>query len=252
MKTKKIALVTGGSRGLGKNAVIELAKDGHHVVFTYHSKKEEAAAVVAAVEAYNVSAVALQLDVADSKSFAAFRTNLQQVLKDRWNATHIDFLVNNAGIDRYSQFPDTTEEDFDALMNAHFKGTYFLTQTLLDILADGGRIVNFSTGLARFVTPGYAAYASMKAAVYNLTKYLAKELGKRGITANVVAPGPIETDFTRHAFEIPGVKDHLVGQTALGRMGVPDDIGGIVAFLCSERARWITAQCIEASGGLFL
>lgn len=250
--TKKIALVTGGSRGLGKNTVIELAKDGHHVVFTYHSKKEEAQTVVAAVQAYNVEAVALQLDVADSKSFSAFKTSLQQVLQDKWQATHIDFLVNNAGIDRYSQFADTTEEDFDALMNAHFKGTYFLTQTLLDTLADGGRIVNFSTGLARFATPGYAAYSSMKAAVNNLTKYMAKELGKRGITANVVAPGPIETDFTRHAFEIPGVKDHLVGQTALGRMGVPDDIGGIVAFLCSERARWITAQCIEASGGLFL
>ena len=252
MATQKIALVTGGSRGLGRNAVLELAKDGHHVVFTYHSKKEEAQEVVAAVQQFNVEAVALQLDVSVVKSFPAFKTALQQVLKEKWNTSHIDFLVNNAGIDRYSQFSDTTEEDFDALMNAHFKGTYFLTQTLLDTLADGGRIVNFSTGLARFVTPGYAAYSSMKAAVYNLTKYLAKELGKRGITANVVAPGPIETDFTRHAFEIPGVKDHLVGQTALGRMGVPDDIGGIVAFLCSDRARWITAQCIEASGGLFL
>ncbi|TWW00116.1 SDR family NAD(P)-dependent oxidoreductase [Chitinophaga pinensis] len=252
MATQKIALVTGGSRGLGKNTVLELAKDGHHVVFTYHSKKEEAQEVVAAVQQFNVEAVALQLDVAEVKSFPAFKTALQQVLKEKWNTSHIDFLVNNAGIDRYSQIPDTTEEDFDALMNTHFKGAYFLTQTLLDTITDGGRIVNFSTGLARFVTPGYAAYSSMKAAVYNFTKYLAKELGKRGITANVVAPGPIETDFTRNAFEIPGVKDHLVGQTALGRMGVPDDIGGIVAFLCSERARWITAQCIEASGGLFL
>lgn len=252
MATQKIALVTGGSRGLGKNTVLELAKDGHHVVFTYHSKKEEAQEVVAAVQQFNVEAIALQLDVAAVKSFPAFKTALQQALKEKWNATHINFLVNNAGIDRYSQIPDTTEEDFDALMNTHFKGAYFLTQTLLDTIGDGGRIVNFSTGLARFVTPGYAAYSSMKAAVYNFTKYLAKELGKRGITANVVAPGPIETDFTRNAFEIPGVKDHLVGQTALGRMGVPDDIGGIVAFLCSERARWITAQCIEASGGLFL
>lgn len=251
--TKKIALVTGGSRGLGKNMVIELAKDGHHIVFTYNSKKQDAQAVIAEVEKLNVEAVALQLDVADAKSFPAFKANLLQALKEKWNTANIDFLVNNAGIDRASLISDTKEEDFDALMNTHFKGAYFLTQTLLNVIADGGRIVNISTGLARFVTPGYAAYSSMKAAIYNFTKYLAKELGPRKINANVVAPGIIETDFTREALENhPGAKEYLSTQIALGRVGVPDDIGGVVAFLCSERARWITAQCIEASGGMFL
>jgi len=250
--TKKIALVTGGSRGLGKNAVMELAKDGHNIVFTYHSKKDEAEKVVAAVQQYNVEAVALQLDVSNVKSFAGFKTTLLGVLKEKWNTTQFDFLVNNAGIDRYSLFADTTEEAFDELMNTHFKGVYFLTQTLLDSIADCGRIVNFSTGLARFVTPGYAAYSSMKAAVVNLSKYLAKELGPRGINVNVVAPGAIETDFTRSSFEIPGVQDYIIAHTALNRGGIPEDIGGVVAFLCSDRAGWITAQVIEASGGMFL
>jgi NAD(P)-dependent dehydrogenase (short-subunit alcohol dehydrogenase family) len=251
--TKKIALVTGGSRGLGKNAVIELAKDGHHVVFTYHSKKDEAEKVIAEVEKFGVQAVALQLDTADTKSFPGFKASLLKALKEKWNTANIDFLINNAGIDRASLFADTTEEAFDALSNTHFKGVYFLTQTLLDVIADGGRIVNISTGLARFVTPGYAAYSSMKAAVYNLTKYLAKELGPRKINANVVAPGIIDTDFTKSAFEShPGLRDYITSQIALGRVGVAEDIGGVIAFLCSERARWITAQCIEASGGMFL
>ncbi|SHM76776.1 SDR family NAD(P)-dependent oxidoreductase [Chitinophaga sp. CF418] len=251
--TKKIALVTGGSRGLGKNMVMELAKDGHHIVFTYNSKKEEAQNVVAEVEKFNVEAVTLQLNVGDTKSFPAFKASLLQVLKEKWDTANIDFLVNNAGINRASLISDTMEEDFDALVNTHFKGAYFLTQTLLNVIADGGRIVNISTGLARFVTPGYAAYSSMKAAIYNFTKYLAKELGPRKINANVVAPGIIETDFTREALENhPGAKEYLSTQIALGRVGVPDDIGGVVAFLCSERARWITAQCIEASGGMFL
>jgi len=252
--TKKIALVTGGSRGLGKNMVMELAKDGHHIVFTYNSKKDEALRVVAEVEKLNVEAIALQLNVGDTKSFPAFKASLLQALKEKWDTANIDFLVNNAGINRPSLFPETTEEDFDALMNTHFKGAYFLTQTLLNVIADGGRIVNISTGLARFVTPGYAAYSSMKAAIYNFTKYLAKELGPRKINANVVAPGIIETDFTREAFENqPGAKEYLSTQViALGRVGVPEDIGGVVAFLCSERARWITAQCIESSGGMFL
>lgn len=251
--TKKIALVTGGSRGLGKNMVMELAKDGHHIVFTYNSRKDEAEKVVSEIEKLHVEAVALQLDVADSKSFAAFKANLQEVLKGKWGTAHFDFLVNNAGINRTSLIGGTTEDDFDALMNTHFKGAYFLTQTLLEVIADGGRIVNISTGLARFVTPGYAAYSSMKAAITNFTKYLAKELGPRKINANVVAPGIIDTDFTSSAFaEHPGLREYLSTQIALGRVGVPDDIGGVVAFLCSERARWITAQCIEASGGMFL
>jgi NAD(P)-dependent dehydrogenase (short-subunit alcohol dehydrogenase family) len=251
--TKKIALVTGGSRGLGKNTVLELAKDGHHIVFTYYSKKEEAQNVIAEVEKLNVEAIALQLDTANTKSFPAFKAELQQSLKDKWDTTNIDFLINNAGIDRYGMFKDVTEEDFDALVNSHFKGVYFLTQILQDVIADGGRIVNISTGLARFVTPGYSAYSSTKAAIYNFTKYLAKELGGRRINANVVAPGAIETDFTKSTFDAhPGTREFIAQNTALGRVGLAEDIGGVTAFLCSERARWITAQAIEVSGGMFL
>ncbi len=174
-------------------------------------------------------------------------------METNWRRKDFDFLINNAGIDRHSTIDQTTEEAFDELMNVHFKGVYFLTQKLLPLIANGGRIVNTSTGLARFAIPGYAAYASMKGAIEVFTKYLAKELGPRGIAANVVAPGAIETDFTRGAFEHnPGVKDFLASQTALGRVGVPDDIGGVVAFLCSEEGRWVNAQRLEASGGMFL
>ncbi len=250
---RKIALVTGGSRGLGKNIAIELAKDGHDVVLTYRSKKEEAQQVAAAIQELGGKAAVLHLDVNDIASFDGFIQALSQVLQTHWGTAHLDFLINNAGIDSHSMFADTTEASFDALMNVHFKGVYFLTQKLLPLLADHGRIVNLSTGLARFAIPGYAAYGAMKSAIETLTRYLAKELGGRGITVNVVAPGPVETDFTKGAFEAnPHIKDYLATQTALGRVGVPDDIGGIVAFLCSERARWITAQRIEASGGIFL
>ncbi len=254
MKTKKkIALVTGGSRGLGKNTVIELAKDGHNIVFTYHSKKDEAQHVIAEIEKFNVEAIALQLDTANTTLFPAFKAELQKALKEKWDTTNIDFLINNAGIDRYGMFTDVTEQDFDDLVNIHFKGVYFLTQTLQDVIADGGRIINISTGLARFVTPGYSVYSSTKAAIFNFTKYLAKELGGRRINANVVAPGAIETDFTKSAFDAhPGAKDFIAQNTALGRVGLAEDIGGVTAFLCSERARWITAQAIEVSGGMFL
>ncbi len=250
--TNKIALVTGGSRGLGRNAALKLAQQGHNVVLTYHSKKTEAEQVVAEIEQLGVGALTLQLDAGNTKSFDGFKEELLKGISEKFGASQINFLVNNGGIESYGMFADTTEEAFDALMNVHFKGVYFLTQKLLPVIADGGRIVNFSTGLARFATPGYSAYASMKAAVDNLTRYLAKELGGRGITANTVAPGPIETDFTRKTFERPGNREFLQSQTALNRIGQPDDIGGIVAFLCSDAACWITAQRIEASGGLFL
>lgn len=251
--TNKIALITGGSRGLGKSAALKLAHEGHHVVITYHSKKDEAQQVVADMEALGVKAAALQLDVSKVNSFDIFKNDLLFVLREKFTTQHINFLVNNAGIDARSAFKDTTEEDFDYLLNVHFKGVYFLTQKLLDVIADGGRIINFSTGLSRFVVPGFAAYGSMKAAIDHLTKYMAKELGARGITANTVAPGPTETDFTKGAFdEHPGMKDFLASQTALGRIGQPNDIGGVVALLCSENAGWITAQRIEVAGGIFL
>jgi NAD(P)-dependent dehydrogenase (short-subunit alcohol dehydrogenase family) len=249
----KIALITGGSRGLGRNTALQMAKQGHDIIITYHSQREAAMEVVAEIELMGQQAFAFQLDTGKIDTFPAFITKLSAQLETQWHTSHINFLINNAGIDAASLFPDTTEEAFDQLFNIHFKGVYFLTQKMLPLLADGGSIVNFSTGLARFVVPGFAAYASMKGAIENFTRYLAKELGKRNITANTVAPGPIETDFTRRAFESnPQMKLHLASQTALGRIGTADDIGGVVAFLCSPQARWVTAQRIEVSGGTLL
>ncbi|MCF2506011.1 SDR family oxidoreductase [Dyadobacter sp. CY107] len=249
----KIALVTGASRGLGKNMALNLAEQGTDVIVIYRSKEQEAQQVVGTIEGMGRKSIAMQLDTANTKSFDAFFTELQAVLESKWSRKTFDFLINNAGIDANSKFADTTEDDFDALMNVHFKGVYFLTQKALPYIADNGRIINLSTGLTRFATPGYAAYASMKGAIEVLTKYLAKELGYRGITVNLVAPGIIHTDFTKQAFAAhPGLEDHMNSITALGRVGEPQDIGAVVAFLCTEGARWINAQRIEASGGMNL
>ena len=249
----KIALVTGGSRGLGKNMALRLAERGNDVIIVYRSQEQEAAEVVSAIEALGQKSVSIQLDTSEVKAFDAFFTKLAAILKEKWNRDSFDFLINNAGINRPSLFGQTTEDDFDDLMNVHFKGVYFLTQQALPLLADHGRIINLSTGLARFVTPGYAAYASMKGAIEVFTRYLAKELGSRGITANVVAPGIIKTDFTSEAFNShEGFEDMIAGHIALGRAGVPEDIGGVIAFLCTEDARWVTAQRIEVSGGMLL
>ena len=249
----KIALVTGGSRGLGKNYALSLGQAGADVILTYHSRKEEAEAVVAEIEGMGRKAAALQLDAGEIKSFDSFFDQVEGLLQSKWDRENFDFLVNNAGIEASSPIAETTEEAFDRLLNIHFKGVYFLTQKALPLIADGGRIINISTGLARFALPGYSAYASMKGAIEVFTKYLAKELGARGITANEVAPGAIESDFTKPGFEAhPGAREFIASQTALGRVGVPDDLGGVVAFLCTEEARWINAQRIEASGGMFL
>jgi NAD(P)-dependent dehydrogenase (short-subunit alcohol dehydrogenase family) len=208
---------------------------------------------VAQIQALGRQAVALPLDTSKTDTFPAFVLALSQQLEQHWQRPAFDFLINNAGIDASSLFAETTEEDFDNLLNVHFKGVYFLTQKLLPLLADGGGIVNFSTGLARFTTPGYAAYASMKGAVETLTKYLAKELGGRRIRANIVAPGIIKTDFTAAARQAhPQLEQYMAGNTALGRIGEPNDIGGVVAFLCSDAARWVNAQRLEASGGYSL
>ena len=251
--TNKIALVTGGSRGLGKSTALQLAQNGTDIILTYHSRQPEAAAVVAEIQQLGRKAVALQLDTADSKSFDAFWAQVSQELQEQWQRPTFDFLINNAGIDAAAPFAETTEEAFDRLMNVHLKGVYFLTQKALPLLADGGSIVNFSTGLTRFTTPGYAAYASMKGAVEVFTKYLAKELGSRGIRANIVAPGIVKTDFTKAAREAhPQLESYMSSQTALGRIGEPEDISGVVAFLCSDSARWINAQRLEASGGYSL
>lgn len=253
MATSKIALVTGGSRGLGKNMALALAKRGINVIITYNSKQEEALGVVKEIEQAGQKAAALQLNTGNTRNFDAFIGQLKETLKKSFGADHFDFLINNAGIGIHAPIATTTEEQFDELMNIHFKGVYFLTQKSLALINDGGRIVNLSTGLARFSTPGYAAYASMKGAIETLTKYMAKELGARGIAVNVVAPGAIETDFGGGMVrDNEQVNSHIASLTALGRVGLPDDIGGVVAFLCTDEARWINAQRIEVSGGMNL
>ena len=246
----KIALVTGSSRGLGKSTALNLAKKGVDVIVTYHRNAEEAKNVVTEIEQLGAKAIALQLDTANIKTFDGFVGQIQQSLQDQWQTDRFDFLVNNAGTGVYAPFAETTEEDFDHLMNVHVKGVFFLTQKLLPFLNDGGRIVNLSSGLARFATPGYAAYGTMKGAIEVLTRYLAKELGARQITVNTVAPGAIETDFAGGSVrDNPDVNQYLASQTALGRVGLPDDIGGAIASLLSEDNKWVNAQRIEVSGG---
>ncbi len=251
--TQKIALVTGGSRGLGRDMALALAKKGINVILTYNSKKEEGLAVVAEIEKSGLKAAALQLNAGDVKSFDAFFSELKTVLKSKFNTDRFDFLINNAGTALYASFADTTEEQFDTALNIHYKGVFFLTQKALSFINDGGRIINISSGLARFSYLGSSAYGSMKGAVEVLTRYLAKELGARGIAANVVAPGAIETDFGGgHVRDNKDINAQIAGVTALGRVGLPGDIGGVVAFLCTEEARWINGQRIEVSGGINL
>lgn len=248
-----IALITGGSRGLGRNAALHVARAGTDVILTYRSQAAEAQAVVAEIEALGRRALALPLDVADSRSFAAFAQQVQAALAQHWQRERFDFLVNNAGIGIHASFMETTEAQFDELVNIHLKGTFFLSQQLLPLMNDGGRILNVSTGLARFALPGYAAYAAMKGGIEVLSRYMAKELGARGIAVNVVAPGAIETDFGGGAVRDNTQLNAMVAsQTALGRVGQPDDIGGEIAALLQPGTSWINAQRIEASGGMFL
>jgi NAD(P)-dependent dehydrogenase (short-subunit alcohol dehydrogenase family) len=248
--TNKIALVTGGSRGLGKNMALSIAAKGIDVILTYNSKKEEAEEVVREIQATGRKAAAIQLDVADSKGFGNFIATVSSALKEVFSAEKIDFLVNNAGVGLHESFANTTEEQFDNLVNIQLKAPFFLSQKALPILADGGGIVNISTGLARFSLPGYSAYATMKGGIETLTKYQAKELGARGIRVNVVAPGAIETDFGGGMVrDNADVNKFIASQTALGRVGKPDDIGSVVAFLCTDDAKWVNAQRIEVSGG---
>lgn len=249
----KIAIITGGSRGLGKEMALHLAAKGTDIILTYNSKKDEAEAVVAEIEKLGRKAAALQLDASQSSTFDAFVEGVKGVLKSIWERDNFDFLINNAGIGVHAPFAETTEEQFGSLMNIHLKGPFFLTQKLLPVIADGGRIVNISTGLARFATPGFSAYASMKGAIEVLTRYQAKELGARGIAVNVVAPGAIETDFGGGMVrDNEEMNKMIASQTALGRVGQPEDIGGAVAALLSEDSRWINAQRLEVSGGMFL
>jgi len=249
----KIALITGASRGLGRSMALALARKGVDVIGTYHSNRAEAASVGAAIEGLGRKAAMLRLDTGAAASFPAFATDLGQALAATWGRPRFDYLVNNAGIGIAAPFAETTERDFDRLMAIHLKGVFFLTQTLLPLIADGGRIVNLSSGLTRFSLPGYAAYAAMKGGVEVLTRYLAKELGPRGIAVNAIAPGAIETDFAGGAVrDDAGINGFIAGVTALGRVGLPEDIGPAVAALLSEDARWVNGQRIEVSGGMFV
>ncbi|MFL6549987.1 MAG: SDR family NAD(P)-dependent oxidoreductase [Povalibacter sp.] len=251
--TSSIALITGGSRGLGRNAALKLAEQGIDVVLTYRSNRAEADAAVADITKLGRRAAALPLDVSKSAGFDAFAAELRRTLQQQWQRDRFDFLVNNAGMGVHASFAETTEAQFDELMNTHLKGPFFLTQKLLPLIADGGRILNVSSGLARFATPGYAAYASMKGGIEVLTRYMAKELGPRRIAVNVIAPGAIETDFGGGVVRDNEALNKLIAsQTALGRVGVPDDIGGVIAALLSPQTGWINAQRIEVSGGVNL
>jgi len=251
MNTKnKIALITGGSRGLGRNMAVAIAKKGIDVILTYHTNKEAADEVVAEIESLGRKAVAFQLDTSDTKSFDNFIKQVTAYLQEQTGSPNFDYLINNAGTALYALASETTEKQLDAVFNIHYKGVFFLTQKALPFINDGGGIINISSGLTRITMPGSSVYGSIKTAVETLTRYLAKELGPRKIRVNVVAPGAIETDFgggrTRDNKEI---NDRIASVTALGRVGLPDDIGGVVAFLCTKDAGWINAQRIEVSGG---
>ncbi len=246
----KIAVVTGGSRGLGRDIVINLAKNGNNIIFTYQTNTAEAQKVVSEVLSLGQKAIAYPLDLANIKSFDSFVDRVTKHLLEHEGSPKFDYLINNAGVGLYGSVADTTEEVFDTLMNIHFKGVYFLTQKFLPLLNDGGRIINISSSLTRISAPNVSAYASMKAAVETYTRYLANELGARQITANSVAPGAIATDFAGGSTKSDeNTRNAIASTTALGRVGEPEDIGGVVAFLCTAEAGWVNAQRIEVSGG---
>lgn len=251
--TRKIALITGGSRGLGRNAALKLAARGTDLILTYQRQAEAAEAVAAEARTLGVQAIALPLEAGDSSRFPAFADAVRAALRQHWQREQFDYLLNNAGSGAHVSIAETSEAQFDQMVAVHLKGVFFLTQALLPLIADGGRILNVSSGLVRFSYPGYAAYATMKGGIETFTRYLAKELGPRRIAANVVAPGAIETDFGGGAVRDNAQLNAMIaGQTALGRVGVPDDIGTVMAFLLSDEAGWINGQRIEASGGIHL
>lgn len=245
-----IALVTGGSRGLGKSAALQLAKQGHDVILTYHTQQQEAQAVAQQITELGQRAAIISLNVARSGSFSQFSQDIAALLAQQWQRKQFDYLINNAGIGIYAAFVATDEKQFDQLVNIHLKGPFFLSQALLPLLRDGGVILNISTGLTRFTLPGYAAYAMMKGGVEVMTRYLAKELGARHIRVNTIAPGAIETDFAGGMVrDNEAANQFIASQTALGRVGLPDDIGQVIASMVKQDNYWINGQRIEASGG---
>lgn len=249
----KIALVTGGGRGLGKDMALSLAKKGIDVIITYNTNKEDAEIVASEIITTGQRSVSLQFDVSDIQSIDNFIKQLSETLKTKFNSDRFDFLINNAGVGATIPFDKVTEDVFDNFVNVHFKGVFFLTQKTLPMINDNGCIVNVSSGTTRFCVPGYSVYSSMKGAVEVFTKYLAKETGQRGIRANVIAPGATETDFNNAIIRSnPQLKAFITSQTPLGRVGQADDIGSVVAFLCSDDAKWINGQRIEVSGGINL
>jgi NAD(P)-dependent dehydrogenase (short-subunit alcohol dehydrogenase family) len=248
----KIAIITGGSRGIGRNTAINLARRGVDVIFTYRANQVEANSLIREFEAMGRKAVGFRLDTGDTRSFDGFVTEVRKALQS-WGRDRFDYLVNNAGNSQHINFDQMTEVNFDAVVNVHFKGVYFLTQKLLPLMNDGGRIVNISTGLTRVSIPGSSAYAAAKGAVEVFTRYLAKELGPRRITANVVAPGAIETDFSGGMVrDNPEINKRVAEMTALGRAEVPDDVGPMIAAFLSDEHRWVNGQRIEVSGGMAL
>ena len=253
MNTKNIALITGGSRGLGKQMALALAGAGHDVIITYHTQPAMAKEVVAAIEEMGCKAAALSLNLEAADVIAPFIETLKNTLQQEFENRPLQFLINNAGMGATIPFDKATEADFDRFMQVHLKSVFFLTQQLLPIIQDGGSIIQISSGTTRFCVYGYSIYASMKGAVEVLTRYLAKELGPRGIRVNVVAPGPVETDFNNAAIRSnPERKQAMANMAALGRVGQPDDIAGVITFLCSKESGWITGQRIEVSGGISL
>ena len=253
LKSGKIAIITGGSRGLGRNMAQHLAKQGHDIIITYNANKDAADAVVAGIEANGGKAAALKLDVGDVPSLAPFMAAVKETLKTKFGSERFDFLINNGGMGQTIPFASATENDLDHFYNVHYKGVFLLIQQALPIINDGGRIINITAAGTRFTIPGYHIYASMKSGVETLTRYLAKDLGTRQITVNAVAPGAIETDFNNAAIRNnENLKKYVIGATPLGRVGEPDDIGMVIAFLCSDASRWVNGQRIEVSGGIYL
>jgi NAD(P)-dependent dehydrogenase (short-subunit alcohol dehydrogenase family) len=248
----KTAIITGGSRGLGRNTALNLAHRGVNIIFTYRANQKEADTLTSEIERVGTKAAAFRLDTGDIHAFDGFVAEVRRTLQ-AWGQERFDYLINNAGNSLRKPFEQTTEAEFDGIVNVHFKGVYFLTQKLLPLLNDGGRIINISSGLSRFSLPGTSVYGAAKGAVEVLTRYLAKELGPRGITVNAVAPGAIQTDFGGGVVrDNPEYNKRIAEMTALGRAGVADDIGPMIASLLSDDNRWVNGQRIEVSGGMSL